>query len=100
MRAESSQTMTELLSIQASAIPNEAVGELTFREWEILLLIASDKPNAEIEVITKLKSRSVINIRNRIGDKLGLKGRNHLGQFARKHRALLEHWFIIFYPPR
>ena len=81
-------------------VPHSQLGDLTFREYEVLLLIAKDDQNNDISTTTKLSSRTVINMRNRIGDKLLLKGRNKLGQFARQNREALTHWFTVFFPPR
>ena len=81
-------------------IPHLQLGDLTLREYEILLLLAEDLDNDQITSHTKLSRRTVINMRNRIGDKLLLKGRNKLGQFARQNRQALKHWFSIFFPSR
>jgi DNA-binding NarL/FixJ family response regulator len=92
--------MQNISSAHQQVLPAPALADLTSREWQVLLFIADDKQNADIEVVTRLKTRSIINIRNRIGDKLMLKGRNNLGQFARKNKEALNYWYSIFYPKR
>jgi len=80
-------------------LPHAQLGDLTLREYEILLLVAEDKDNEEISSVFMLSPRTVINMRNHIGDKLSFKGRNKLGHFARLNRDALKHWFPIFFPP-
>ena len=83
-----------------SSLFSSTVFELTFREWEVLLLISEDRENIEIASITNSKIQTIRNMRNRIGDKLMLKGRNKLGQFARQHHQELHNLFPILYPSR
>ncbi|MCE6990830.1 LuxR C-terminal-related transcriptional regulator [Dyadobacter sp. CY323] len=90
----------QLPSKQTSPLLSHPMSELTFREWEVLLLISEDRENVEIASITNSKIQTISNMRYRIGDKLMLKGRNKLGQFARQHRDALRDLFPILYPPR
>jgi len=89
-----------LLIEQATRFISHYVSELTFREWEVLLLVSEDRDNEEIATITNSKIQTIRNMRNRIGDKLMLKGRNKLGQFARLHRQELRELFPVHFPPR
>ena len=58
-------------------------------EWKILVLIVDDFTNSEIMSTLNLKRRTVLNIRNSIGDKLGLKGVHTLAVFSRANRDLI-----------
>ncbi|CAG5069787.1 hypothetical protein DYBT9623_02524 [Dyadobacter sp. CECT 9623] len=87
-------------SEENASLSDFAVTELTFREWEILLLISEDRSNKDIAVITNMKIESIRSMRNRIGDKLILKGHNTLARFARQHRRALKQLFRVLFPPR
>ena len=66
--------------------------ELTSREWDVLIAIADDVPNAEIAEKLSLTEKSVGNYRTRIGHKLNLAGIHNLARFARKHAIELHLW--------
>ncbi|NIJ51666.1 LuxR C-terminal-related transcriptional regulator [Dyadobacter arcticus] len=87
-------------SEENASLSDSPVTELTFREWEVLLLISEDRGNKDIAVITSLKIESIRSMRNRIGDKLMLKGHNTLAQFARQHRRALRQLFQVLFLPR
>jgi FixJ family two-component response regulator len=58
-------------------------------EWKVLVLIVDDFTNSQIMTALSLKRRTVLNIRNSIGDKLGLKGVHTLAVFSRANRDLI-----------
>jgi DNA-binding NarL/FixJ family response regulator len=69
------------------------LSELTCREWAILLHLSDDLLNAEIADRLKLSKKSVVNYRNRMGQKLFLSGAHNLARFARKHKVALHIWY-------
>ncbi|WP_338876322.1 LuxR C-terminal-related transcriptional regulator [Spirosoma sp. SC4-14] len=71
------------------------VRELTYREWEVLLLIACDMDNAEIADQLNLTEKSVQNYRYRIACKLDLQGRHKLAKYARKHAEYLQRYYEL-----
>ncbi|QDK82488.1 helix-turn-helix transcriptional regulator [Spirosoma sp. KCTC 42546] len=77
------------------ALPNQALFELTPREWQVLLYVVEDLTNAEIADLLYLSTKSVVNYRNRIGSKLNLQGARKLAQFARKHQHELQKLYEV-----
>ncbi|NIJ55370.1 LuxR C-terminal-related transcriptional regulator [Dyadobacter arcticus] len=80
--------------LELPAIGNPALVEHNFsllkpREWKVLILLIDDFTNQDIMVALNLKRRTVINLRNSIGDKLNLKGAHTLAQFCRSNRELI-----------
>ncbi|MCE6988703.1 LuxR C-terminal-related transcriptional regulator [Dyadobacter sp. CY323] len=59
------------------------------REWKILVLIVNDFTNSEIMNALNLKRRTILNLRNSIGDKLGLKDEHTLAIFASANRDVI-----------
>jgi DNA-binding NarL/FixJ family response regulator len=77
------------------AIPYPQLYRLTHREWQVLLFVAADVPNNTIAGQLCVTIKSVQNYRNRISDKLGLKGYYALGAFARRHQGQLATWYQL-----
>lgn len=72
-----------------------ALATLTRREWEVLLLLAEGKHAAEIAEHLYVTVKSVHNNKNRIGNKLALKGYLTLNRFAKEKQLSLHCWFRI-----
>lgn len=69
---------------------------LTRREWDVLFLLTNNLHNAAIAECLCITTRSVINYRNRIGDKLLLKGHHALADFARNNSENLQQWYQVY----
>lgn len=69
-----------------------ALASLSSREWEVLLLLAEGKTNAEIADDIYVTIKSLHNNKNRISNKLGLNGYRALSKFATEHRQNLNYW--------
>ena len=77
-------------------LPHTHLGTLTEREWIVLLHVAADLSNPVTGEKIFIQPRSVITVRNHIGDKLSLKGHHNLAPFAHKNRPALNYWYEIF----
>lgn len=72
-----------------------ALASLSSREWEVLLLLADGKTNAEIAEEIYVTIKSLHNNKNRINNKLALNGYKALDRFAAQHRQSLNYWFKV-----
>jgi len=70
-----------------------AVGELSEREREVLILLAWGYSNKEISGDLRLSTKTVETYRVRIGEKLGLRSRTEMVQYA-----LRQGWLSESYP--
>ena len=75
---------------QYSNFESSGLYQLTYREWEVLLLVAEDLDNQNIAEIISVSVKSVKNYRNRISDRLDQKGPQVLARYARRNRDYLR----------
>jgi DNA-binding CsgD family transcriptional regulator len=69
--------------------------EFTSREWEVLLLLAHDLDTEQLMARLFIERGSVDNHKYNLGTKLGLKGRDVVSRYARRHRETLHMWYPI-----
>lgn len=74
---------------------SRALVDLTNREWDVLLTLSDDLPNAEIGERLCLTAKSVENYRTRISCKLDQKGSGKLARFARRYYHELREWYDL-----
>ena len=82
---------------QAPEIKEPELFSLTYREWQVLILLSADRRNPEIAEALFLSAKSVETYITRIGNKLGLNGRDKLSRTARRNNAYLGDFFKRYY---
>jgi DNA-binding CsgD family transcriptional regulator len=71
---------------------------LSFKEREVLVLMALGLNSKESSVKLKVLPKSIDNYKNRIGKKLGLNGYGALYAFAIEQKDLLLEWSFFLFP--
>jgi DNA-binding CsgD family transcriptional regulator len=71
---------------------------LSFKEREVLVLMALGLNSKESSVKLNMLPKSIDNYKNRISKKLGLKGYGALCAFAIVHKDLLLEWSYFLFP--
>jgi NarL family two-component system response regulator LiaR len=85
--------MNSNLHNRLSQKTESSLATLTQREWEVLLLLAEGKSASEIADRLCVTTKSIYNNKNRINNKLGVKGPAALDHFASEHATDLFKWF-------
>jgi DNA-binding CsgD family transcriptional regulator len=67
-----------------------SLATLTERELALLCQLVHDPSDQQAAEIMCTSTKTIENYKNRIGDKLGLKGRRAVTKFAIQHRTILE----------
>ncbi len=88
MNTDSQHTNTPKLPTTTAAMY-----DLTEREWDVLIELTDDLPNAELAERLSLTVKSVENYKTVIGRKLGMAGRDVLNRYARRYTLELREWY-------
>ncbi len=73
--------------------------DLTDRETELLRRLTADPTNEEVADAMCVSPKSIANYKNRIGEKLGLKGNRTILKFVLKNCAFFQSISSIFINP-